>query len=284
MNISFSDFWDGVTPESNFFSDLLKSIYPNCKVVPFSNEHTDGLIYSCFGHDHHTADRSKVKKIFYTGENKRPNYNECDYSLTFDFSDYGGRNIRLPLWMLQIDWFGKVNYGNPKFVIPPSELRESRYSTRPKTEFCCIVFNNPIPNRVELIQKLSKYKDVHCYGALPGKQIGYGEDIKLDIISNYKFNICFENGVHPGYYTEKLIHAKIARCLPLYWADEQCEQDFNTKSFLNFNDFKNMDEFVDCVIELDKNEEEYNYISSQYIFEGMEPSLDKLKIELGKIL
>ena len=283
MNISFSDFWGDVDPNNNFFSDLLKSMYPDCQVVPFSNDHTDVLIYSCFGTQHHSADKSRVKKIFYTGENKRPNYNECHYSLTFDFDDYGGRNIRLPLWMLQIDWFGKENYGNPRFVIPPSELRQSRFSKRPKTQFCCIVFNNPIPNRVEILRKLSKYKDIHCYGAPFGNHFN-GEDIKYDILSNYKFNICFENGIHPGYYTEKPIHAKVAGCLPLYWADENCKQDFNTGSFLNLNDFSSMDEYVERIIQLDNNEDEYNSIASQYLFEGKEPSLDSIKEQLRKIL
>ena len=283
MNISFCDFWDDFNFNNNFFVDLLQSMDPKYKVVPFSNEHTDILIYSCFGSEHHKADRKKVKKIFYTGENKRPNYNECDYSLSFDFSDYDGRNIRLPLWLLQIDWFGKVNYENPKFVIPKNELRTSRFSVKPKTKFCCIVFNNPILNRISILQKLSQYKTIDCYGKPFGNWF-YGEDEKYKVISDYKFNICFENGIHSGYYTEKIIHAKVAGCLPLYWADEKCSNDFNTKSFLNLNDFTDMDSFVDKIIELDNDQEKYNSISNEYLFDGKEPSLDDLKIALEKIL
>lgn len=283
MNISFCDFWDGFDPTVNFFSDLLTTIDSKCTVVPFSNDQTDVLIYSCFGSQHQSADMNRVKKIFYTGENKRPNYNECHYSLTFDFDDYEGRNIRLPLWMLQIDWFGRENYGNPRFVIPPSELRHSRFSKREKTRFCCIVFNNPIPNRIEILQKLSKYKDIHCYGLPFGNHFN-GEDTKYDIISNYKFNICFENGIHPGYYTEKLIHAKVAGCLPLYCADENCKMDFNQESFLNLNDFSSMDEYVERIIHLDSNEDEYNLICSRYLFEDKEPSLCFVKDKLREIL
>jgi len=283
LNISFLDFWGDFDPYNNFFIDLIHTIYPDCKVVPFSNEKTDVLIYSCFGSNHNNADRKKVKKIFYTGENKRPNFNECDYSLSFDFDDYNQKNIRLPLWLMQIDWFKKINYGNPKFVIPLEELRISRYFKRPKKEFCCIVFNNPIPNRIEIFQKLSKYKTIHGYGSPFGNHF-YGEDQKYEILSNYKFNICFENGIYPGYYTEKIIHAKVAGCLPLYWADKNCERDFNTNSFLNLNDFFNIDSYVERIIELDNNQEEYDNISSQYLFEGKEPSLDVIKSELKKII
>lgn len=283
MNLSFSDFWGGVNPDNNFFTDLIQNIRPDCKVVPFSNEHTDILIYSCFGRHHQTADRSRVKKIFYTGENIRPNFNECDYSLTFDFPNYNGKNIRLPLWMLQIDWFNKTGYGNPKFIIPQSELRNSRFSIRPKTKFCSMVFSNPIPNRIEILQKLSKYKTIDCYGAPFGNH-SEGEDIKYDIISNYKFNICFESGIHPGYYTEKILHAKVAGCVPIYWADENCKHDFNTKSFINLNNFPSIDALIEKIIELDNNEDEYNNIVSEYLFEGKEPSLDGIKAALEKIL
>lgn len=282
MNISFCDFWGGFDPYNNFFVDLLTSMYPSCRVVPVSDK-TEILIYSCFGSDHRSVNREKVRKIFYTGENRRPNYEECDYSLSFDFSDYGGKNIRLPLWLMQIDWFGKRDYGNPKFVIPPSELRKSRYTNRKRSRFCCIVFNNPIPNRVEILNKLSQYKAVDCYGTLFGNHF-YGEDLKYEVLSNYKFNICFENGIYPGYYTEKPIHAKVAGCVPLYWADENCKHDFNTQSFLNLNDFSSMDEYIERIIHLDNNDDDYNSIASQYLFEGKEPSLDSLKAQLRKIL
>jgi len=241
------------------------------------------LIYSCFGQQHHTTDRTRVKKIFYTGENIRPNFNDCDYSLTFDFTNHDGKNIRLPLWMLQIDWFNKTGYGNPKFIIPQSELRNNRFSIRPKTKFCSMVFSNPIPNRIEILQKLSKYKTIDCYGA-PFGNYSEGEDVKYNIISNYKFNICFENGIHSGYYTEKILHAKVAGCVPIYWADENCKHDFNTKSFINLNDFPNIDALVEKIIELDKNEEETERIRSEYLFENKEPSLEPLKKQLKEIL
>lgn len=284
MNISFADFWGGgFDPNNNFFVDLLQSISPKYKIVPFSNEHTDVLIYSCFGDVHRTVDRSKVKKIYYTGENIRPNFNECDYSLTFDFPDYGGKNIRLPLWLLQIDWFEKKTYGNPKYIIPIPDLRVSHFHSHPKTGFCCFVFNRPIPNRIEIVQKLSNYKPVHCWGKLSGNHFD-GEYEKCNILSNFKFNICFENTDHPGCHTEKLLHAKVAGCLPLYWASAECKQDFNTKSFVNLHDFPSMDAFIERIIELDQNEEAYNAITSEYLFEGKELSLEGLKIQLAKIL
>jgi len=45
-----------------------------------------------------------------------------------------------------------------------------------------------------------------------------------------------------------------------------------------------MDSFVNKIIELDNDQEKYNSISNEYLFEGKEPSLDELKIALEKIL
>jgi hypothetical protein len=285
INISFSDFWEGFDPNNNFFSDLFKSLYDECCIVPFSNKHTDVLIYSCFGNQHYSADTNKIKKIFYTKENKRPNYKECNYSMTFDLEYHGARNIRLPSWMLHIDWFGKNSYENSKFLIPLSELRHNTFLNRTKTGFCCIIADDVDSNTIEILEKLSKYKDVHCYGDPFGTNIKIKDTKnKFDIMSNYKFNVCFENAIRPGYYTEKLVHAKVAGCVPLYWADKNCKHDFNSDSFLNGNNFSNVDKYVEKIIELDNNEEEYNIISSAYLFEGKEPSLDFIKEKLKNML
>lgn len=282
MNVSFADFWDGFDNNDNFFIDLLKCINPKYNFVPYSNQ-TEVLIYSCFGHSHHYADKNRVKKIFYTGENLRPNYNDCHYSLTFDFDSYEGRNIRLPLWMLQIDWFNKKGYKNPQYVIPLDYLKSNPFMNKPKQKFCSIVFNSRSPHRWEIIEKLNRYKSVDCYGK-PFNNWFYGEDTKLNVISDYKFNICFENSIFSGYYTEKLIHAKTAGCLPLYWADTGCENDFNKNSFINLYNFNDLDQFVEKIIELDNDDTQYKKITSEYLFENKELSLDSIKKEIGKIL
>lgn len=281
MKISFADFWDGFDYNNNFFRDLILSIDNSYSFIPFSND-TDILIYSSFGKSHNKVS-SKVKKIFYTGENLRPNYNDCQYSLTFDFDSYNGKNIRLPLWILQIDWFNKTNYTNPQYVIPLEYIKANLLTRKNKDKFCCIVFNSRSPHRCEIIEKLGKYKKVDCYGKPFGNWF-YGEDNKLKTISDYKFNICFENSISPGYYTEKMIHAKTAGCLPLYWADNNCHKDFNPRSFLNLYDFDSLDSFIEKIIYLDENNFEYTKIVSEYLFTDREPTLNNIKIQLRNIL
>ena len=52
-------------------------------------------------------------------------------------------------------------------------------------------------------------------GNLPAKSEWW--DIKIELLKNYKFNICIENTAYPHYCTEKIWHAIAAGCLPIYY-------------------------------------------------------------------
>jgi len=275
FKIAFSDFWDGFLPENNFFNDLFSDTFSGIEIVNFFHQ-PDVLIYSCFGHQHRYTDRSKTKKIFYTGENLRPNYNDCDLSLTFDFDNYNGRNFRLPLWMLQIDWFNKKGYGNPEYVLPYEKIISNEYIDTPKTKFCCAVFNSDSPHRFDTVRKLSEYKKVDCWGKPHGNWF-YGESGKYKILSEYKFNICYENSIFPGYYTEKLFHAKTSGTVPLYWADPNIEKDFNKNAFINLYDYgSSVDSLIEYIKYVDNNEEIFQKYRNEKLFNTM-PTLTGLK-------
>ena len=66
-----------------------------------------------------------------------------------------------------------------------------------------------------MVNTVNQYKNVDCYGKCHKMQIPQnnnhaGEFEKMEVISDYKFSICFENAAPGGWYTEKLLHAKIA--------------------------------------------------------------------------
>ena len=281
MNIAISDFWPNVDPENNFFTNSIRACFENVKVTDIRD--ADFLIYSCFGNSHLSADRTRTKKIYYTGESIAPNFRECDYSLTFDIDDYEGRNFRLPLWILQIDWYNKVNYGNPEFVLPLDQIRSNKWIDRPRSRFCVGVFNqDKLNNRIPFMRKISQYKPVSIYGKLSGNWF-YGESHKYEILSDHKFTMCFENGLYPGYHTEKLFHAKTAGCIPIYWADSNLELDFNPKCCLNLFNFDTLDDLVEKVIEVDRSENIYKQILNEPLFDK-QPSLEKYYSFLKKVM
>jgi hypothetical protein len=277
MKISFLDFWSGFLPHNNFIYHLIKSVKESVEVV--TPDKADLIIYSCFGNQHN---RYNSKKIFFTGENKRPNFNECDYSISYDFNDYGGKNLRIPLWYYYIDWFNVGTYGNPNYLIPVNYLYEpNEFYKKEKTGFCSAVYSNPVGIRNDFVNILNSYKKVDCFGKITGfRHLPDGERYKLDIISNYKFNICFENSIYPGYYTEKLLHAKIAGCIPLYYSDEKITEDFNENSFLNLFRVGSMEEMVEMIIKIDSDESLYmNMFSETLLSNKIDLSLIKEKIK-----
>ena len=278
IKVNFVDFWPGFIKNKNYFFDLLSTKYE----VVVDETDPDLLFFSVDYNKVRERDRylnHRCKKIFYTGENVRPNLyfpgdikqlnydiSKSNFAFSFDFSK-DPRHYRLPLWVLQIDWFKSGGYENPKFLIELEKIKVNDFITKPKNKFCCIMVNNPEQKRMEVYEKLNKYKKVDGYGRVFNNW-NYGEDKKYEIISDYKFSICFENSISPfgGYYTEKLLHSKCAGNVPLYWSDEKCSNDFNNKGFINLNDFKNIDDFVDYVIEVDKNFDLYKKYFNEPLF------------------
>ena len=66
---------------------------------------------------------------------------------------------------------------------------------------------------------------------------------KLHILNDYAFNLCPENKLYPGYYTEKIPEAFLGESLPLTWTDSNVSADFNPNAFLNLEqiDWRNFD-------------------------------------------
>lgn len=280
MKINFLDFWGGFDIHNNFFIHLFRDIYGSVQIGQLTE--CDYIIYSCFGQQHKTINRNKVKKIFYTGENIRPNFEDCDYSFTFDFDSYNGKNIRIPLYHLYIDWFNVSTYTNPKYLIHPSKINDNEFIKTPKTKFCATVFSSPRQIRFDLMNTLSTYKKVDGYGRPFGNH-SEGELDKYQKLSQYKFSICPENSAHDGYYTEKLLHAKTAGTIPIYLADRGVDRDFNTKAFINVADYNNFEDLLKRVIEIDSDDELYNKIKNQTLFQSS-ISLDKIKENIRSIL
>jgi hypothetical protein len=264
MKISFLDFWNGFQPTNNFLFYLFREVHQNLTIVEPSK--AELIVFSVFGNENQKY--SHCRKLFFTGENKRPDFKKCDFSISFDFDDYNGRNIRIPLWYYYIDWFKVGSYGDPNYLIPVEYLYDSNeFSEKEKNKFCSAVYSNPVGIRNQFVNLLSQYKRVDCYGKIGGfTRLPDGEKQKLDTISNYKFNICFENSIYPGYYTEKLLHAKVAGCVPIYYSDSRIFEDFNDDCLINLNNFQNFQDLFDKIIELDNDDLLYRDIFNRPLF------------------
>lgn len=267
MKVSFLDAWQApgaFHQENNFFIHLLRQTFDN--VLISDPENADVIFSLGFGVDY-VRFKDSIR-IQYIGEPLKPKLKTFNYSLSFDHDTYGGKNFRFPLWMMHIDWFGVGTYDNPDWLVPESYLYgENEFTKKQKDKFCSIVYGKKIDSRINAINNISEnYKKVDVFGkANPSYYLPDGEKHKLDLISNYKFSLCYENSVIPGYHTEKLFHGKIAGNVPIYYGDKTVEEDFNTKCFINAVDMSD-EQLIDEIKRIDMDDKIYKEYLNEPLF------------------
>lgn len=257
IRLLFTDFWRGFKPTDNFFYHLLSRRYtveisPNPDCVIFSGFKLGFAHLFPFKYKNYP----KAIRIFFTGENQR-SPGDCDYSFTFDYPETE-KNFRLPLYTL----YG----GMDKLIF--REARDIDALVASKTRFCNFVYSNrKAKERIRFFNKLSRYKKVDSAGRVLNNMGGRISN-KREFLSHYKFTIAFENAFHPGYTTEKIIDPMLVASIPIYWGNPKVNLDFNTDSFINWNDYGSDEAVIDRVIAIDRDEELYRHYLAQPYFPG----------------
>jgi GR25 family glycosyltransferase involved in LPS biosynthesis len=288
--VGFSDMWDQFNPSYNFFTLMLeeatKHLTPALEIqgvaISAGSAAPDVLFFGPFGQTWKSF--ADVPKIHFTGENSAPVEGPNVFlNLGFMHKDMSDDTyLRFPLWILEIDWFGAdpERIQNPKPIpidrctkVFPEELER-------KKKFCAFVVSNPNnPVRNSAFHWLSMYKGVDSGGALfnnigpalaAGPGGGGGELKKFEFFKNYKFAITYENNSSPGYCTEKLLHAKAAGCIPIYWGDPKINRDFDTGGFISAQQVSSPKELIDLVSKVDTDDELWKKMASV-------PALDEYK-------
>jgi hypothetical protein len=246
LKINYSKKWQQFENHHNQFTNLLSKRFN----VVISNDPDFYFFTHSFYEQPEIKDylQYKCHRVFFGYENVRADWNTCDYVLDSDFY-INPRHKRFPLW---------ARYDVKKLAIP-----KDLGNFRSKKKFCCMVVSNPhAKERIDFFHKLSAYKKVDS-GGRHLNNIGYAVPNKPEFIKDYKFVISFENSSYPGYATEKIVQPMLVNSIPIYWGDPAIQRDFNTKSFININDFASFDDAIKYIIELDENEEKYLELASK---------------------
>ena len=278
MNISYVDFWPGFDPFSNWFNLLLKGAFPDREIKITKPELADVIFFSCFGNKHDLYKDHKAVKISYIGENERPNYSVADYSLSFDFDHHGGRNFRLPHWYLYINWWDEPSFPHAQISLNDLSHKFDPKEIFDRKEFCSIMIGNPVQNRIDTAVKLDEFKPVHGFGRVFNNPV----DDKIKTLKNYRWNICFENSIYNGFVTEKLLQAKIAGCIPLYYGSDASAVDFNKDCYMDITGLST-EEIYNKVVNIENDKNLFLAIASEPIFNTMptlNPLYDFLKTKL----
>ena len=281
MNISYIDMWPGFDVHSNWFNLVFKDLL-NGKEINFNSspEEADLVLGATFGKRIESIKNDKAIKIFYTGENKSPNLINYNYSLSFEFDTHNGRNFRLPHWYLYINWWNEPNFIHAEIKKSDLLYQWDIDEVWNRQHFCSIVIGNPVANRLEVANKLNEYKPVYGFGSVFNNSFAGS---KIELLKNFRFNICFENTISSGYITEKLLEAKVAGTIPLYFGHDSVRKDFNSLGLINYKNFLDLDNFYKYVQYLEKNKDSFANIAREFIFNSM-PTLDPLYDFLKKIL
>ena len=282
LTVGFSDMWDDFNPSYNFFTLLLEAAAAGFKeaveVVGVdcgkAGLKVDLLFFGPFGEA--WKKYPGVPKVHYTGENTGPVEGDGVF-LNLGFKQHRGDDagyVRLPLWMLEIDWFGAdaERIRNPKPLPLKSVLSVDPAILDAKTKFCSFVVTNPRNQmRNDSFHWLSAYKHVDSAGRLfnnVGSEIyaglggGGGELKKHEFLKQYRFSLTYENQMCEGYATEKILHAKAAGCVPIYWGDPLIEREFSKDGFLNANAVRTKEDLIALVKAVEEDPERWRAMAA----------------------
>ncbi len=214
-------------------------------------------------------------KIFWDSEHIKPDMDKGGWV----FSTYFEEEINSPRYMRLFRALTS-DYNLKNLGIPPLKKKINfQKIKREKTKFCNFIYSQDIPARNNFFKELSKYKRIdapgRCMTNMPPISHGNPKESrvaenwamnKLNFLKSYKFTIAFENLSKPGWVTEKLTHPMLVNSIPIYVGHKDVNKEFNTKSFINYSDFKNMKEFIDYIIKVDNDDKLYEKILKEPLY------------------
>lgn len=250
MRVKLVDLWGG------FRHDIFKCFIDSeiCN-VEFVNDNPD-LVISFFG-DREAKKYNCLRMQMISGEAW---FNDTPILFNYALGDIDGsledteRSIYFPHYVMraaecQID--GVIKH------LPTKEEMKNK-------KLCCLLgacTRGDQPRRKIMADRLSSVGLVdaiitgrHGRGKLPNDT---GYRTKYNWVSNYKFNIAFENTLKTGYLTEKPFDAFWAGSIPIFYGDRATfNRDFILDQSLIFTGY-NEDEVIDAVQYYDTHEDAY---------------------------
>lgn len=221
-------------------------------------------------------------RIWYSGENIRPPADGYDLSLSFDTDTYGGSNLYWPLVLLSVAWptvwrRTGIEQTRPGRQLGPAQVASPRpdadAADRPK--FACAFIGNPEPVRLRAVDALRAHGEVDVYGTAVGRPA----PSKHDLAKDYRFMLCFENDLYPGYVTEKPLEAFACGCVPL-WRGLDAAGLVNPAALVNAADFEDLHGWAQHVADLDRDRFALTTMATAPLFREV-PTLDPLIDAVG---
>ena len=185
--------------------------------------------------------------LWFTGENVRPPAEDWDLMLSFDLDPMNGRNQYFPLWWESIGAMGNATFDFAGTSLPLASWLQPREPEVRRPKFACAFIGNPTPTRFRAIAALGALGQVDVFGRAVGRPVGNQDEVSKE----YRYRICFENDLYPGYVTEKVFDAWRCGNIPLWWGLDPAGY-LNKDALLNLAAMEGIQELVDRVADLER--------------------------------
>lgn len=241
VKIKFVDFY------SPLYEEYIKEAIS--EVVDWEISDTpDFLFYGAGGTEHL---KYNCVKVFWVSEELEPDFNICDYAISYTKIQFYDRVMHIPLWASPMF--------EDRMLLPlqKDEHEDDFYLNRPR--FCNFIYSNGAgdPFRGKVFYALNQYKHVDSAGrylnnmddsAAAGQRSDDNyEASKIRFMRQYRFSIAMSNAQKFGHLDEKIFDAWAAGTVPIYWGDPLITDYFNPKSFIDCTDCLTAEEVVEKV-------------------------------------
>jgi len=300
ITLAYINFWNDPSNDS-YFTEFINHNIDQVKLINY-NENPDILIASVCGNIDIIKNIKAKCKIFYYGENlnRYPPYNNeqllfntFDLIVGFKNTNLEKKHIRFPLWLVYYKYY---NYKPENNLINYIENKYIENKKKDKSIFSTLVArHDENGQRTKICNEVDIYNTTNsnCKIMYPSNfrqntdNLGPGHQAKINYISQGIYNICPENSVFEGYFTEKIIQAFEAGTIPLYWAIDLPEKGLINENKYCFCNVNNSDDLKEQINKAMTNPEYYlegnvftenaiNIIKKYY-----DDLRDNIKIKLG---
>jgi hypothetical protein len=296
LRLACLDWYPGFDHRHIFVRLLARALH--CSIQDATCSDADVILVGPYGRSKEGISKKTNQIVIYgSGENSRPDYRFCDISMTLDLSTYGGRNVRVPAWLGEFDFWADCPDATYSYEQSQNMMETNRPLTvgditdsQPKI---AAIFSTYEQNRMSVLEALEiKLAPITKIGRLWGNAESCRDasmlfPAKHPILIRHAMNLCFENSIAPGYITEKILHARMAGCLALTYAHPSCQDDYAMAGVLNFHEFLDIDRYVSAVEELLRSPEQLHAARSAPVFAqlpDLQGIIDNLRIALSSCL
>ena len=201
----------------------------------------------------------RIRNVWFTGENERPPQGQWSGYLSFDSDPLGGRNAYFPYWF---DYIGAVGHSYVNFtgldVSPETYLNGREPPAVKRTRFAAAFIGNPTPMRWHAINALRTVGEVDVYGDAVGRPVAEKARVGCD----YRFILCMENDLYPGYVTEKPFDAWAMGAVPIWWGIDGHDY-LNTNAMINLADYDSFEVAAERIRQIDTSPSSLSAINAQ---------------------